>query len=265
MFVVSGTAIFGADDNAGTTDSFIVNTGSGGVNLTTTGNITNNTNNNVTFTAPGGNTSSFVKIANNAAATDGAALQVDATADTQGFKLLPSTDDFSFNPLTESGDQALIYYSNAGADGSGGLVIGQWSNAPKGIRIDSGGNVGIGTATPNSKLSVIGTISASGNVTVGGALRSVGDVIAFFTSDARLKDNAKPIESALEKVKKISGIEFDWSDKQSVHTGHDVGVLAQEIETVLPEAVTTREDGYKAVKYEKIIPLLIEAIKELSK
>jgi hypothetical protein len=45
--------------------------------------------------------------------------------------------------------------------------------------------------------------------------------------------------------------------------GHDVGVLAQELEKVLPEVVTTRDSGYKAVKYEKIIPLLVEAIKEL--
>jgi hypothetical protein len=45
--------------------------------------------------------------------------------------------------------------------------------------------------------------------------------------------------------------------------GHDVGVIAQEIEEVLPEIVTTRESGYKAVKYEKIVPLLIEAVKEL--
>ena len=53
--------------------------------------------------------------------------------------------------------------------------------------------------------------------------------------------------------------------KQNVHSfeGHDVGVIAQEIEKVLPEVVTTRDNGYKAVKYEKIIPLLVEAIKEL--
>ena len=46
------------------------------------------------------------------------------------------------------------------------------------------------------------------------------------------------------------------------YKGHDVGVIAQEIEEVLPEVVTTRDNGYKAVKYEKIVPLLIEAIKE---
>ena len=63
----------------------------------------------------------------------------------------------------------------------------------------------------------------------------------------------------------MQGIKFDWIPKEGVHgnEGHDVGVIAQEIEKVLPEVVTTRDNGYKAVKYEKIIPLLVEAIKEL--
>jgi uncharacterized protein YlzI (FlbEa/FlbD family) len=63
----------------------------------------------------------------------------------------------------------------------------------------------------------------------------------------------------------VQGIEFDWIPKEGVHgnSGHDVGVIAQEIEKVLPEVVITRDNGYKAVKYEKIIPLLIESVKEL--
>ena len=52
---------------------------------------------------------------------------------------------------------------------------------------------------------------------------------------------------------------------QDTHTGGDVGVIAQEIEKVLPTAVIDRDNGYKAVKYERIIPLLIEAIKDLKK
>jgi hypothetical protein len=93
------------------------------------------------------------------------------------------------------------------------------------------------------------------------------DVIAFATSDERLKENVKNIESPLEKLNKINGVEFDWIEKEGIHgnEGHDVGVIAQEIEKVLPEVVTTRDSGYKAVKYEKIVPLLIEAIKEQQK
>jgi len=118
----------------------------------------------------------------------------------------------------------------------------------------------------------------SGSLTVGGAsalgptspildgrIDAKNDVVAFSTSDKRLKDNITPIDSALDKVSKIQGIEFDWIPTPGVHgnEGHDVGVLAQEVEAVLPEVVTTRDNGYKAVKYEKIVPLLIESIKEL--
>lgn len=90
-----------------------------------------------------------------------------------------------------------------------------------------------------------------------------GDIIAFYISDKNLKDNIKNIESPLDKISKINGVTFNWNSSQDTYTGSDIGVIAQEIEEVIPEAVTTRDNGYKAVKYEKIIPLLIESIKEL--
>ena len=98
-------------------------------------------------------------------------------------------------------------------------------------------------------------------------LRIFGDVIAFAASDKRFKENIKPIENALDKIDQIGGYEFDWDDQVNVHghEGHDIGVIAQEIEAILPEVVTTRDNGYKAVKYEKIVPLLIQAIKEQQK
>ena len=90
-----------------------------------------------------------------------------------------------------------------------------------------------------------------------------GDITAFSTSDERLKDNIKPIDNPLEKVMKISGNTFSWNEN-SRNSGDGIGVIAQEVEQLgLPEVVTTRESGYKAVKYEKLVPLLIEAIKEL--
>ena len=97
----------------------------------------------------------------------------------------------------------------------------------------------------------------------GSQIEASGDVIAFGSSDERLKDNIEPIEDPLEKMDKIGGYTFVWNDKQSTYEGKDVGVIAQEIEEVLPEVVMTRGSGYKAVKYEKIVPLLIESIKEL--
>ncbi len=99
-------------------------------------------------------------------------------------------------------------------------------------------------------------------ILVKGAVSASGDVIAFQSSDERLKDNIQPIESPLEKIFQINGVSFDWNNKQDLYSGRDVGVIAQEIESVLPEIVQTRESGMKAVRYEKIVALLIEAIKE---
>ena len=113
-------------------------------------------------------------------------------------------------------------------------------------------------------VEITGHVSASGNIT-GSIIEASGDVIAFGSSDRRLKDNITPIENPLEKMDKIGGYTFVWNDNQSTYTGKDVGVVAQEIEEILPELVTTRGTGYKAVKYEKIVPLLIESIKELQK
>lgn len=98
-------------------------------------------------------------------------------------------------------------------------------------------------------------------------LRIFGDVIAYAASDKRLKENIQPIENALDKLDKIGGYTFDWNDKVEIHghEGHDIGVIAQEIEEVLPEAVTTRDNGYKAVKYEKLTAFLIQVNKEQQK
>jgi|TARA_R100000030_G_scaffold75294_1_gene58411 hypothetical protein len=105
-------------------------------------------------------------------------------------------------------------------------------------------------------------------------VRVEGDVIAFYSSDARLKENVEPIDNALEKINKISGYTYNWKDHFILQKGgednyfmkkKDVGVMAHEVEEVLPEVVAERKTGIKAVRYEKIVPLLIEAVKELSK
>ena len=114
---------------------------------------------------------------------------------------------------------------------------------------------GSGETTIGGATSVAGDLAVTGNIT------ATADITAYHSSDKRLKDNIIPISSAIDKVKQIGGYEFDWNNKSSFE-GHDVGVIAQEIESVLPEIVANRDDGFKAVRYEKIVPLLIEAIKE---
>lgn len=99
----------------------------------------------------------------------------------------------------------------------------------------------------------------------GDSIRVAGDVVAYYSSDKRLKDNIKPIENALEKVNAISGVTFEWNEKSHKTTGRkDVGVVAQEVEEVFPEIVETRTNGYKAVDYQKLTAVLIESVKELT-
>ena len=102
-------------------------------------------------------------------------------------------------------------------------------------------------------------------VIVTGIMSATNDIVAYSTSDERLKDNITPIDDPLAKVISISGNTFNWNSASQYEGKGDTGVIAQEIEALdLPGVSTTREDGYKAVRYEKLVPLLIEAIKELS-
>ena len=96
-------------------------------------------------------------------------------------------------------------------------------------------------------------------------IRCTGDVVAYYSSDKQFKDNIVTLDGALDKVKAIRGVRFDWNDKQDVYEGHDIGVVAQEVEAVLPELVHYREhNNSKAVDYVKLTAVLIEAVKELS-
>jgi len=158
--------------------------------------------------------------------------------------------------LTDTDDLAEgavnLYNQTHTGDVTGNVALTIADDAVTGAKIDSTTDVevnslGVGTAAP----------------TTAGLIRATNDVVAYYSSDKRLKDNIKPIEGALNKVCKLGGYEFDWNSKQDVYEGHDIGVIAQEVEAVFPELVTDRDSGFKAVKYEKLVPALIEAIKEL--
>jgi hypothetical protein len=112
------------------------------------------------------------------------------------------------------------------------------------------GDVGIGTSTPSESLHVIGDILAS------------GDVTAF--SDITLKENIKPIKNAVGKVKCITGVTYTRNDVEDTDLRY-TGVIAQEVEAVLPEAISTHNNGIKSVAYGNMVGLLIEAIKEQQK
>ena len=149
------------------------------------------------------------------------------------------------------------------------------TNTSTRMTVLSSGNVGINTTVPGSTLHVVGDVLIqTGALGVGvnpnatdGRIDASNDIVAFSTSDRRLKENITPIANALEKVRSLTGVEFDWKEEtKSVHgyEGHDVGVIAQDVQAVLPEAVRTNDSGYLSVRYEKMIALLVEANKELA-
>ena len=126
------------------------------------------------------------------------------------------------------------------------------------------------TAGNDVRLDSLGIATAASGTA--GEIRATNDITAFYSSDVALKENIVEIPSALDMVDKIRGVFFDWKDDYIESKGgedgyfvrkHDVGLIAQEVEKVLPEIVGTRQDGIKAIKYDRLVPLLLQAIKEL--
>lgn len=141
-----------------------------------------------------------------------------------------------------------------------------YSNLPSGTtnkvpKFTSSNQLGDSTITENAKgyTEFSQPISASDT---GDSIVAAGDIVAFGTSDLRLKDDVKRIQNPLEMIDKIDGVTFTWNS-DSHKSGNDVGVIAQQVNEVLPEICTTRTNGYMAVDYERIVPLLIECIREL--
>ena len=105
-----------------------------------------------------------------------------------------------------------------------------------------------------------------------GQIRATDDITAFYSSDVALKENIHNIESPMDKVQQLNGVLFDWKEDYIKNNGGedgyfvrktDVGVIAQDVEKVLPEVVGTRPNGVKAVKYDRLCALLIECVKDL--
>jgi hypothetical protein len=161
---------------------------------------------------------------------------------------------------------ASNHYLYMGADKTNNISYIQsvGDNAFKTLTLQGrGGNVGIGTASTNAELDVIGTIQASN--LLGGVLALETDVngnIIRSTSDVRLKENIETIPDALSKVMGLRGVSFQWKDKEKMGSQTNLGLIAQEVEQIVPELVSTGNDGIKGVNYTHAVGLLIEAIKQ---
>ena len=125
--------------------------------------------------------------------------------------------------------------------------MGGSGNSQETLTVTEAGRVGVKKSNPAYPLDVTGTI------------RATSDVIAF--SDERVKENIKTIDNALDKVTKLRGVNYNRKDIEDKST--KIGVIAQEIEKIIPEVVTTDDEGMKSVSYGNVVGVLIEAIKEL--
>ena len=156
----------------------------------------------------------------------------------------------------------------------GGFIVGDGSNFVLETGATARTSIGLGTSSDvqfnDQRVDSLGVGTAASGTT--GEIRATNDVTAFYSSDVALKENITNIPDPLESIKKLNGVLFDWKkeymDKRGGEDGYfvrkkDVGVIAQEVEKVLPEAVAQRPDGIKAVKYDRLTCLLIEAVKKL--
>ena len=183
-------------------------------------------------------------------------------------------------------DGSTLIQANTGKDGGGASLtstfrtpdIGSISvSIPTGASIEpfteinKGGFQVIANADPSTlKLIKVEDVTNGNTLSVSGSIESSGNITAFASSDERLKENIVQIPNSLDKIKQIKGVLFNWKEGYGkVHPygqNKDVGVIAQEVQQILPEIVKENvHNQFLGVRYEKLTPLLLEAIKELSK
>ncbi|WP_041583581.1 tail fiber domain-containing protein [Bdellovibrio bacteriovorus] len=165
-------------------------------------------------------------------------------------------------PQAATAEGGEIYLQAAGSAGAtSDVVLDNYNNrfrvlvaGAEQMVVASSGNVGVGQTSPSYKMHVNGTVA--------------GTAAYVNTSDQRLKKNITVIEGALEKILRLNGVYFDWRSEEypdwNFEQRHDIGVIAQEVEKVFPEAVRTDDKGFKAVAYSKLVPPLIEAAKAVN-
>lgn len=174
-------------------------------------------------------------------------------------------------------------WNNTGVEGSNYGTEGAWnfgvhgiSNAGSGLSVENHGVAGRAFGT-GINYGVYGQASGGvenwagyflGDVQVDGNISATGDIsgATITPSDRNLKQDIHQIDDALSIVNQLNGVRYTWNEKaQGKRPGtQDVGVIAQEVEAVLPELVKETSDGYKAVNYSQLVAVLIEAVKELN-
>ena len=168
--------------------------------------------------------------------------------------------------ILEAGNSTVYIGSNSNhsvtliSNGAGAMVF---TNAAADMLVPFQSAVSITNSTASTSKTT-GALKVTGGVGVSGALNVGGDVVAYASSDRRLKDNIQNIKNPIQKVQKLNGVTWDWNSNadELQQSLPNVGVIAQEVEEVLPQLVHDRENGFKAVDYARLTGLLIEAVKE---
>ena len=157
--------------------------------------------------------------------------------------VLGSTADWIIDQYGTSSSDARLRIFNSIAESNGLAIL-------------ENGNIGMGMVTPSVRLQVSGDIIAN---SIAGS------------SDLRFKKNIRPVVNALDKVKALRGVYFNWDQQnfpdKNFGEQDELGFIAQEVEKVVPEIVTKEKtkEAYRSVKYDKLVALLVEAIKEQQK
>lgn len=260
----SGTQLRVGAGAAITVDATTVGVTAGGIGATQ---LANNSVNSIKLALDG---NSLPKVSANLMSVSGTTISI-AGAPTLGTKLpsllLNGIDNqltFAHTGTNNATSRASIVYNRAndpeeiGPEGVLTFQLRSTANVPERIvmalrLVD--GHVGIGTLTPGSALTVIGDICATGNIGV--------------CSDARFKKEIRNIPNALDKLLDMQGVYFKWRrDKfpgRAFSEKRQVGLVAQNVATLLPEAVSKGTDGYYLVDYGRIVPLLVESVKQLNR
>lgn len=188
------------------------------------------------------------------------------------------TDKINAQVWSNSSIYTQFYPVMVAAAGTSSAYIAQLPNyefnAAAGT-ITIGGNInaqGCGTNNFGGGLKITGIITATGAIYTCASIVAKGNITGFGCfSDVRLKENIRPINDALAKLRTLEGVLYDWTDAfldemdmtENV-SKHDTGLIAQEVQKVLPEVIIERENGYLGIKYEKVVGLIVQAINELA-
>lgn len=149
------------------------------------------------------------------------------------------------------------------------------STAADSFTFNGGGTIGSdlligGSLYTYTDLTVDGIVTIGTELNVFGNITASGEITAYSASDIKLKKNIKPIKSALDIIGEMNPVNYNWNDKakelnSSKTDDVDAGLIAQELEEVLPNLVHTMRNGYKSIDYVKLVPYLIAGMKELQK